>query len=478
MQLQRSYTLPNCTITLEGMSDPSAGPNLDASMTILAHAVCQFLGQDAPLSGGREFFTHLVTTVNAYAQEQLSGLRSRVSQTGLVRMKRLENGLHELAVYGAQEERSPRTEPTQVTQLSAVQLFDLVEAVDQFLADGTVLPDLQLPLLPLSKQDVPSQVPVAQRVAAPALGVAGVAIASAVLLGLPVPEINRPRDVAGLEASPPEDLAKPNSETNAEGDMPRADPLDAQPRITDADVLAEIQAEVERNLNDAWTESLGLDESLDYRVSVDQNGKIVGYEGLDERATDLANQTPLLDLLYLPPADVRLQNEPLAQFRVTFTPDDQLEVVPFTTADLGSNPSTPELGANGGDEQAPQTTPPQAAAVPTTLDPPASAPGLVKTQVIRDEAAIARLNETLYNRIDTAWQQTPSFEQPLEYRVQISDQGEVVGFEPLTPAARTYGSEIPLETLKQGAARPESVAEFKAVFQANGVLEVSPWDGF
>ncbi|NJR71480.1 MAG: DUF4335 domain-containing protein [Synechococcales cyanobacterium CRU_2_2] len=219
MQLQRNYTLPNCTLTLEGMGDPSGGLSPSASMTILVNAACQFLGKDSPLSGGSEFFSHLVATTSRYAQEQLSGLKSGATQDGIVRMQRLENGLHELTVY---EPAGEAAEPDSIqkAELTTVQLFDLVEAIDQFLADGTVLPALKPTIAPLAKRDVPSQQPPVQRFAAPALGATGLAIAAAALFALPAPK--HPTPVEG-EAAQVEALDSPAA-TSTSGDPAGAPP--------------------------------------------------------------------------------------------------------------------------------------------------------------------------------------------------------------------------------------------------------------
>ena len=486
MQLQRNYTLPNCTLTLEGMSDPSQGMTPGAPMTILINAVCQFLGQKQPLKGGSDFFNSLVTTASSYAQEQLSGIRSQLSQQGLVQMQRLDNGLHEVAVYA--EDQAVGGEPAQREELSTVQLFDLVEAIDQFFADGTALPEMKLAIAPLAKRDVPSQVPTAQRVVAPALGATGLAIAAAALFALPAPEITRPVDGEGnpIEAVS-ETEGDDSTGASGEGDLDMPDNL-----VTDEIVLGAIQADLQNQLDSDWTESLGTTEDLSYRVTTSEDGTILGYEPLDEISREYESETPLLDSLYIPADGGSAEDQPLAQFKVSFIGDRDLEVEPFTVADLGSSVTS--------DDQATLTT-------GETLEPDEDADSaqaeLAEAEVeeeAEDETASEAssdsddagslleaeslsaadaedLTTTLYNAIDETWTKSPSFDGALEYRVQVSPDGDVVGFEALTADGRDFASDIPLGELKTSA-KPDQVADFKVLFKSSGVLEVSPWDGF
>ncbi|MDB9484098.1 DUF4335 domain-containing protein, partial [Dolichospermum circinale CS-537/05] len=72
MNIQRKYSLPNCTLLLEGLSDMTrtAGnqggiaPNfqdLRPELSILVNAECYLSSHTQPIVGGREFFESLVT---------------------------------------------------------------------------------------------------------------------------------------------------------------------------------------------------------------------------------------------------------------------------------------------------------------------------------------------------------------------------------------------------------------------------------
>ncbi|NJR71482.1 MAG: hypothetical protein HC771_24880 [Synechococcales cyanobacterium CRU_2_2] len=106
-----------------------------------------------------------------------------------------------------------------------------------------------------------------------------------------------------------------------------------------------------------------------------------------------------------------------------------------------------------------------------------ASPGLVSAEPLKDSNVLDRLNVELYDNVNKGWTESIEGNGDLEYRVQLSPDGEVVGFEPLNQAARDYGGELPLAKLKQSG-NPSQVAEFKVVFKASDVLEVSPWEGF
>ena len=81
MTIRRQYSLPNCTLVLDGLSDSNSTGMADSRplMSSLFNAECHFVGHEQPLFGGRDFLTSLVATVSNYAQEFLSGIPHPVS---------------------------------------------------------------------------------------------------------------------------------------------------------------------------------------------------------------------------------------------------------------------------------------------------------------------------------------------------------------------------------------------------------------
>ncbi len=189
MSLQRQYNLPNCRIILEGLSnDPNGISNLD----ILMKAECHFTGLNPVLSGGQIFWQNLVQTVNIYAQECLSGLRHPpVTENGedaVLLTQNPEKFTHLLTWQPKQEEESESNQGKIELELNTVQLFDLIEAIDQFLADTTTLPEIKQNLEPLSRRYRRRDEPVVQRATPPILGLVTVAIASLAFFVMPIPE--------------------------------------------------------------------------------------------------------------------------------------------------------------------------------------------------------------------------------------------------------------------------------------------------
>jgi hypothetical protein len=129
-------------------------PNRSTSSYVkLTNAEFHLAGEEKPLSGGREFFESLTAAVSLYAQELLSGIRtfkSPQTTSQLVQLQRLDNNHHRLSVLppDADPGSGITTHLTRQVDLTTVQLFDLVEAIDQFFADSQTLPDLTFRLRP------------------------------------------------------------------------------------------------------------------------------------------------------------------------------------------------------------------------------------------------------------------------------------------------------------------------------------------
>ncbi len=498
MQLERVYTLPNCTLTLEGMSDGSSNDGLQSSkLSILLNAFCHILGQERALVGGKDFLNQLAQTASQYAQEFLSGVRSRyVISTGMVQLQPIAGELHRLRVFP--EGTSAMSDPLEV-DLTTVQLFDLVEAVDQLLADPMTLPDMALELKPRTRQEVmTTREPLLQRAAAPAIGVTGLAIAAAALFQLPVPNVKTP------------ELANKPAETSQVDANKATTSLTGAPLITDPAQISEIQEKVRAAVDAGWTTTPTFTEPLAYRISAGADGQILGYREETPIAADFAKEIPLADLLYIPAEGTADKKEPLAEFRVTFVPDGkgsgQLQIEPWQAA-ASALPTSPTAAASSpGSEASASATPaaspeasaeaspeatteasPEAMATPgldgslsptaspetavTPSDPNAIAsPGSVTTGVQDREALIP----VLYDQINKGWTQSPTFTEPVIFKVQMTADGKITNVEGQGEAANTALAELPLTGLKQtGVTTP--VGDFKVVFKPSGVLEINPW---
>lgn len=203
MTIRRQYSLPNCTLILDGLSDGTSNtgvPDPRPLMSSLFNAECHFVGCEEPLFGGKDFLTSLVATVSNYAQEFLSGIPHPApthiehSLISIVRGER--DTIHHLhATPGIPTNPGGMTglftqgKPTEI-QLSTLQLFDLLEAIDQFLADRRTLPDIMVPLKPVAKALVQ---PIATQATPIGLGFASLFVASLIGYALPSPKVAEPK---------------------------------------------------------------------------------------------------------------------------------------------------------------------------------------------------------------------------------------------------------------------------------------------
>jgi hypothetical protein len=209
VNIQRQYSLPNCTLILEGLSSLSPTDTQDPRpvLSIVVNAECRFVGIQQKRQGGRVFLENLVKTVSEYAQSYLSGIPHPVYTQGeedKINIERIPHQhLHRLTWYPSTEKENP----VEII-LTTVQLFDLVEGIDQFFADSRTLPDLTLQLQPVSRRYRPPDEPLAQRAVPATLGIASLAIAAFALFFIPTPEIKEPEP----------DLSTPPTQTTSPGE--------------------------------------------------------------------------------------------------------------------------------------------------------------------------------------------------------------------------------------------------------------------
>ncbi len=477
MNIQRKYSLPNCTLLLEGLSDASRAVHFQEmrpELSILVNAECYLSGYNQPLVGGREFFESLVRAVSGYAQEFLSSVPNPLAhntESELVQFEKIHSNRHRLIVHSdvqknAEAKYNNGKAPIQI-DLNSVQLFDLVEAVDQFFADSQTLPELSLELQPVGKgSGLASQAFIKQAVPA-GVGVSSLAVCALAFGLIPAPQMRQPQQqtnsttpsatASATDATNPTANATPIANaTPTPNTTPTSSPaittdlealLKTVPEITDASQLRVLQRQVYNQINPDWANRSGLNQDLVYRIGVAADGAMVGYKAISKEANQAIEKTPLPKLLYNPAKRGGINNEPIAQFRVVFTQQGVLQVSPWR-----GYANTPEvIGAK-----------------------------------ITDANAVKDLNKKLYDTIRQNWSGTPSFSQDLKYRVAVNKDGTIADYEPLNQVAFDYFRETPLpkifNTLYGSNVAPpntkQPLAHYQVVFQPNGKLEVIPWQGY
>ncbi|AKG21896.1 DUF4335 domain-containing protein [Calothrix sp. 336/3] len=505
MNIQRKYSLPNCTILLEGLSDASRAVHfqeLRPELSILVNAECYLAGYEQPLIGGREFFESLVQAVSAYAQEFLSQVpnpQAHNTESEFVQLQKIDGDRHRLTVHSetlhsVTDASYPQPKSgTHQVDLNTVQLFDLVEAVDQFFADSQTLPEISLQLQPVPRRyGGASQALIKQAVPA-TVGAASLAAAALALSVIPVPKITPGETKPQTQSSnPANSTVSPTPVTNAATnnaispiynpvDTPTASatPVDAPtptasatpvdtptptanatpavqdleallntvPEITDPSQLKALNRQVYNSINAAWTARKGISEDLVYRVGVAADGSIVGYKAVNSKANDAIEKTPLPNLLYNPAKRNPISKEPIAQFRVVFTGDGVPQVSPWR----GYVKPPDVVGAK-----------------------------------ITDGNTIKTLNQKLSQTIQQNAPTGRSYTKDLKYRVAVNKDGVIADYEPLNQVAFDYFRETPLPQMFQSVygsniAAPnskEALAHFQVVFKPDGKVEIAPWQGY
>lgn len=320
MTIQRKYMLPNCTLILEGLSDSINGSQLQdvrPVMSILVSAECRLPNSKQPVSGGRDFFESLVAAVSGYAQEFLSHvphLEAHNNEQGLVQLRKIDANRHRLTVQPEKQEHSDvnpgvALAPTEI-DLTTVQLFDLVEAVDQFFADSQTLPDLSLQLSPVSKRFTRSGQQLVKQAVPATVGASSLALAAIAFFLAPIPALQRPPQT------------QPRSNSAQSTSLPTA------PAITDPSQLLALNQKLYDQLNQTWKTKSAVKQDLIYRVGVAKDGAIKGYVALNDAANTQSGQTPLPGLVSKPVTTSTTNPEALAQFRVVFS-NNGLQVQPW-----------------------------------------------------------------------------------------------------------------------------------------------------
>ena len=452
MTIRRQYSLPNCTLVLDGFSDGNSTTGIPDSrpvMSSLFNAECHFVGSEQPLLGGRDFLTSLVTTVSNYAQEFLSGIPRPVvaqpdpSLVSLVKGSR--DNIHQLqATVDASNDPTKETDPSSVSKptqvnLSTIQLFDLLEAIDQFLADRRTLPDIMIPLQPIRKAIAQ---PLATQAVPVGLGVASLVAASLLGYALPSPQVAPPKPNIQTTTAPAKPASAPPT-APAASPQPAATttpaPTSATPSktgtLTGATQLGFLERKLQRDLRQNWQGSTQIKQAANFQVKVNQDGQIVGYQPVGTINPTQLSQIPLAKLAIKNPDP----NQAIGNFNVVFNPTGSIDI----------KPATP----------------------------------LVETMELGKPITDSKLQTTLADRLKTTLQKSltstkPLDTQNLDYRVAVTTTGEIADYEPTDRRAYDNEPKTPLPKLAkfnaQAAISQEPLAQYKVTFQPDGKIIVAP----
>ena len=467
MTIQRQYNLPNCTLVLDGLGGPGFNTEARPPMATLLSAECKFTGLETTLSGGREFLESLAIAVNQYAQELLSGVHSfRPATTAQgIELQQLDANHHRLRVRppDVPEGSGLETHLSKEVDLTTVQLFDLVEAIDQFFADSQTMPDMALQVQPLSKRHTRSSAAATQQAVPAAIGVSSLALAAIAFFLVPIPQVRPPADLvpkpasssapgATPSAAPPKAGSSPTPTSSSIASPPASSPtspapaesaleapLTSSPEITDPAQVEALSKQLTTKVDEAWKSRAGFTQDLVYQVGVTKDGTIVGYKPANEVSLTNAKLTPLLDLLSRQPS-----TEPIAQFKVLFAPSGVLEVAPWKSA-TAAKPTAP----------------------------------VEVTATKQMEEILPKLRSQL---VQAPTSDKVNFSKDLVYRVRVKLDGTIVDYKPDNPAAFDFVKDTPLPKLGKPADESipptEPYALFRVVFKPNGTLELTPWRGW
>lgn len=491
MNIQRKYSLPNCTLLLEGLSDASKAAHyqeMRPELSILVNAECYLSGLSQPLVGGREFFEGLVRAVSAYAQEFLSNVPNPLAQPqeSQIQLHKIDSNRHKLIVSDAtlqSSESGAAGTPVEV-ELNTVQLFDLVEAIDQFFADSQTLPELTLALTPVSQRYGNANQALAKQAVPATVGLSSLAAAAFVFSLIPTPQPVAPKAETQKESNALTSTATPSASpvaqtpttiatdaaaiatpittdaitstptptpTTVAGATPSTTDIEALlktvPEITDPSQLRALNRQIYNQINPAWSNRTSFNNDAIYRVGVAADGSIVGYKPVNKDSNEKVTQTPLPNLLYNPATRGPIQNEPIAQFRVVFRNQGVLEVSPW----LGYS-NTPQ----------------------------------VVGEKIKDPNQVKDLQQKLYDAVRAKWSGAPTFADNLKYRVAVNKDGTIADYEPLNRGAFDFYRETPLPKMFQeiygsNVAAPNSkepLAHYEVTFKPGGTLDIQPWQGY
>ena len=204
--IQRSYSLPSCTLLVDGIT---TGGDV---MSILTSFSCRFSHHAEPIVGGLDLLNALVKVVGAYAQALKSNTLVAIPEKQ-VSLQPEGKHLHFLSVL-LNEADAHNPQQLQI-KLNTIQLFDLMESLDRLCCDRSTLPDLKL-VTQIS--DYRSQSQLNSQALTAIAGVISFAIAATVLYLIPTPKPQpKPVQTVPVQTKPlPKKVTPPIPTPNSE----------------------------------------------------------------------------------------------------------------------------------------------------------------------------------------------------------------------------------------------------------------------
>lgn len=395
-----------------------------------------------------EFFQQLITAVSNYTQELLSKVVNAptAQQVGNVRLEK-----------GQEHRLTAQSEQSEVDwQLSTVQLFDLTEAIDQFLADGSTLPTLLVGIQPAPRA---AKGAVSAQAAPIGLGLSGLAATALAFYLVPAPTKITLPDPAAKTAPISKTADKPVKSTD-KPPTPATSPVGAKqsvpvspgpskkpieksaidPKINDNPTqVAFIERKLRREINQKWEDRKGISDKLTYTVTADEEGKIVSYVPKNSAAESKKEQVPLAKMV---PADAEkaeateTPTKRTTDFSLSFTPNGAIEIKRDKL--LSGDPTD--------------------------------------GQPLADADRVKSLAKDMEDKVKLST--APTFKSDLMYRVAADESGAIVDYDPLNQAAFDYEKETPLPAVTKydaaAASGTKPLAQYTVVYRPDGKIEIKP----
>jgi hypothetical protein len=212
MNIRREYNSPNCILILDGFGDESFTSDDSKLFSVVINAECHFLLKSIKLHGGKVFLEKLTEIVNNYAQQLLSGIvhhQANSHQEERITIEKVPNSqLHRLTHYP----NPTSSQESIILDLNILELFDLVDTLDQFLIDTRTLPELSSRIKPLSRHHRHIEGgSAAKRVLPLLIGLVGLVITGVGIYLMPIPKVHRPSNKSLNHSS---DLIVPQASTS------------------------------------------------------------------------------------------------------------------------------------------------------------------------------------------------------------------------------------------------------------------------